>query len=152
MRRRSGVKIFIPGIPYQNDSTTPDLITPKEDYVNAKKFRYIYVGNHYLFYRRLLINVRYIPLKNIARCYIRVDSCMSACCCASVPFDSKSLIVVTREGKEKKLWLDNKSTLDSIIEELKNKNNDIAVSYIPETVKSGGLRRQRKSLNLSNLS
>ena len=145
------MKRFIPGISCQNGLTAPDLATPQEDFNNAKKFGHIHVGNHYLFYRWLLIYTKYIPIKKIARCYIRVDFCVSGCCCASVPFDSKSLVVVTHEGKEKKIWLDDRPILDSIMEELKTKNSDIAVGYIP-TVKTNGLGRQRKSLNLSNLS
>ena len=126
------MKRFIPAIPSQ-DTLKDTLIDPKEDFSNAKKFQSIYIGNHYLFYRWLLINIKFIPIKDIARCYIRVDSCTSACCCARVPLDSKSLIVVTHGGKEKKLWLDNKRILDSIIEELRIKNNNIAVGRIPKT-------------------
>jgi hypothetical protein len=121
------MKRFISDTPHQDT-----LINPMEDYSNAKKFQYIYIGNHYLFYRWLLIKIRCIPIKNIARCYIQIDSCNAACCCASVPFDSKSLILVTIDGKQRKLWLDNKRILDSIIEEFKLKNNDIAVGYSPE--------------------
>jgi hypothetical protein len=124
------MKRFISDIPCKDT-----LISPMEDYSNAKKFQYIYIGDHYLFYRWLLIKMRYIPLKNIARCYIQVDSCNAACCCANVPFDSKSLILVTLEGKQKKLWLDNKRILDSIIEELKQKNGDITVACSQKTIK-----------------
>jgi hypothetical protein len=123
------MKKFISDIPYKDIS-----IRPEDDYSNAKKFQYIYIGNHYFFYRWLLIKIRYIPIKNIARCYIRIDSCNAACCCGRIPFDSKSLILVTLEGKKKKLWLDNKQILDSIIEELKLKNNDIITSCPKETV------------------
>jgi len=82
--------------------------------------------------------IRYIPVKSIARCYIRVDTCTAGCCCASVPFDSKSLVLVTDDGKQKKLWLDNRTVLDSIIEELKLKNNNIAVGYVQKTVQNNG--------------
>jgi hypothetical protein len=134
------MKRFISDIPHQDASTTP---SPVEDYSNAKKFRYIHIGNHYFFYRWLLITTRYIPIKNIARCYIQVDSCNASCCCASVPFDSKSLILVTLDGKQKKLRLDNKLILDSIIEELKQKNNEIAVGCLPKAVQDN--KRDRKS-------
>ena len=127
------MKRFISAIPYK-DTPTDTIIDPKEDFSGAKKFRYVYVGNHYLFYRWLFINIKFIPIKKIARCFIRVDTCTAGCCCARVPIESKSLIVVTHEGKQKKLWLDNKSMLDSIIEELKTKNNDIAVGCIPKAV------------------
>jgi hypothetical protein len=129
------MKRFISDIPRQDTLINPEgaLIDPIDDYSNAKKFRYIYIGDHYFFYRWLLIKIRYIPIKKIARCYIHVDSCNAACCCASVPFDSKSLVIVTVEGKQKKLWLDNKTTLNSIIEELKQKNNDIAVGCSPKS-------------------
>jgi hypothetical protein len=122
---------FIPDIPYQDT-----LINPADDYSDAKRFQYIYVGNYYLFYRWLLVNIRFIPIKNIVRCYIRVDSCTAACCCGRIPFDSKSLILITNDGKQKKLWLDNKGLLDSIIEELKIKNNDIAVGYFQSPAKT----------------
>ncbi|MDR2731342.1 MAG: hypothetical protein LBB81_10670 [Treponema sp.] len=131
------MKKFISDIPYRDTS-----IKPENDYSNAKKFQYIYIGNHFLFYRWLLIMIRFIPIKNIARCYIRVDSCNAACCCGRVPFDSKSLILVTREGKQRKLWLDNRRILDSIIEELKLKNNDIITGYPRETVQCGKITQQ----------
>jgi len=84
---------------------------------------------------------RYIPIKNIARCFIRVDICTAGCCCASVPFDSKSLVLVRDDGKQKKLWLDDRSVLDSIIKELKLKNNDIAVGYVQKTLQNGANRQ-----------
>ena len=108
-------------------------VKPEDDYRGAKKFRYISVGEHYFFYRWLLFTTRCIPIKDIARCYIRVDSCTSSCCCGKATFNSRSLIVVTLDGRQKKLWLDDESTLKSLIEELKGKNNDIVVGCVPKT-------------------
>jgi len=112
-------------------------VSPIDDYSKAKKFQYVSIGDHYFFYRWLLFMIRYIPIKNIARCYIRVDTCVSGCCVA-VPFDSKSLVLVTDNGKQKKLWLDDRPVLNSIIEELKQKNNNIAVGYAQKTVQNNG--------------
>jgi len=112
-------------------------VNPIDDYSKAKKFQYVSIGDHYFFYRWLLFMVRYIPIKNIAKCYIKIDACNSACCCASVPFDSKYLVLVRDDGKQRKLWLDNKSVLDSIIEELKRKNNNIEVGRVQKTVQHG---------------
>ena len=115
---------FLPDIPLQDAP-----IKPEGDYNNAKKFHYISVGDHYFFYRWLLITIRYIPISNIARCFIRVDSCTSSCCCGKATFNSKSLVLQTLDGKQKKLWLDNELILNSIMDELKKKNKDIIIGY-----------------------
>jgi hypothetical protein len=128
------MKRFFSGTPCRDN-----LVKPEDDYSNAKKFRYIHIGDHYFYYRWLLILTRCIPIKNIARCYIQVDTCNAACCCANVPFDSKSLMLVTLDGKQRKLWLDNKSMLDSIIGELKQKNNDIAVGCLQKIGNERGI-------------
>jgi len=126
------MKKFISDIPSHDAS-----VSPIDDYGKAKKFQYVSIGDHYFFYRWLLFMIRYIPIKNIARCYIRVDICTTGCC-VGVPFDSKSLVLVTDNGKQKKLWLDDRSVLNSIIEELKQKNNNIAVGYAQKTVQNSG--------------
>ena len=130
------MKKFISDIPHQDVS-----VNPIDDYNKAKKFQYVSIGDHYFFHRWLLFMVKYIPIKNIAKCYIRIDACNSACCCASVPFDSKYLILVRDDGKQRKLWLDDKSVLDSIIEELKQKNKDIVIGSIQKTIQHGNRRQ-----------
>jgi hypothetical protein len=130
------MKKFISDLP--NHDTT---VNPIDDYNKAKKFHYISIGDHYFFYRWLLIMKRYIPIKNIARCYIRIDSCNPTGCCGSMPIDSKYLVLVRDDGKQKTLWLDDRSVLDSIIQELKLKNNNIAVGYVQKTVQNGNRKQ-----------
>ena len=119
------MKKFIPDIP------CPDvLVKPEEDFTNATKYRFISIGNHYLFYRQFLFNVRYIPMKSITRCYIRVDTCSSGCCCGRrATFDYRTLILELNNGKQKRLWLDNEKVLRSVMNELREKNSDIALGY-----------------------
>ena len=120
------MKRFIPDMPHE---VTP--VKPEDDFGSASKYKFISVGNHYLFYRSMLTSYRFIPLKSITRCYIRVDSCSGKFCCGRMYFDYRSLTLELQNGKQKRLMLDNEAMLRSIMAELKEKNVEIAIGYSP---------------------
>ena len=111
-------------IPYTKQPDTG--IKPEDDYLTAKRFKHISVGSTYFFFRGLF-NVKYIPIKDISRCYKRVECCSPGC--GRNSFNSKFLIIVTPDGEQKKLFLDNGIILDRVIDELKKQNADISVGF-----------------------
>jgi hypothetical protein len=129
------MKRFIPDIPGQDET-----ISPEDDYRNAKKFSNLSVGDHYLFYRWMLVGIRYIPIKSIAKCFTEIEACTARACCGSVSLDMQSLVIRTHDGWQKQLFLDDdesvfshvdKPLLSYLLQELKRKNSDIEFVYFP---------------------
>ena len=104
-------------------------VPPQDDFEGAKQFLSFYVGQHYLF-RKGLLKISYIPIKEISWCYKHVLTCTPGC--RRNTFDSKYLMVVTHGGQKMKFALDNGLVLGNLIQQIKVQNVYMDVGYFPD--------------------
>lgn len=100
------------------------------DFAAAEQVGKLSVGEQYLFCRKLLGRVEYLPYTDIQRVYRRQEESRAVMGCCPQYFLTHFLVTVLPDGTPKKWELERKEQVDRALELLKERAPEIAFGFV----------------------
>ena len=100
------------------------------DFAAAEQVGKLSVGERFLFRRKLLGGVEYLPFSDIQRAYRRQEESRAVMGCCPQYFLTHFLVTVLPDGTPKKWELERKEQVDRALELLKEQAPEIAFGFV----------------------
>ncbi len=107
------------------------LESVEQDFSQAADFGRVLVGANYFFYSKLM-EIKYIPLKDIVWSYMRQEDSNLTLCCGKGTLSTYYLMTVIASGEKKKIELETRESVLAVLERLREADPRIQIGYSEE--------------------